>query len=85
MNYLKVVYVEWIDSQTDSGWDSETMDELGTTISIGICIRETNDSLLLANSYDPETGDNNGRIYIPLCCIKKVRTLCQLQMKTKSK
>lgn len=84
MKYLKIVYVEWIDSTTEVGWDSETKDKIETTISVGILIKETEDAYVIANSYDPDTQENNGRIYIPHFAIKKARTLCQIQMKTNS-
>lgn len=86
MSYIKVIYVEWLDSTTEVGWDAAdaVSDELKLTISIGIEIAQTADALVIANSYDPETQENNGRIYIPHSAIKKSRTLCTIQMKTTS-
>jgi hypothetical protein len=82
MSYIRVIYVEWLDSQTEVGWSEGEVEELSLTISVGIFIKETKDAIVIANSYDPETGENNGRIYIPLSAIKKIRTLCQIQTPT---
>lgn len=85
MKYLRVVYCEWVDSTTEVGWDSadSISKTLAVTYSIGIFIKETEDAVVIANSYDPSSDEINGRIYIPLASINKIRTLCQIQTKSK--
>ena len=87
MKYAKVLWIEWIDSTSEVGWESleSVQDEIGLTISVGIQIAETKDAVVIANSYDQETNESNGRISIPYCAIKKAKTLCQIQLKTKTK
>lgn len=84
MKYLRVVYVEWIDSETTQGWDAITDGELPTCHSVGIHLNQTADYVQLAHSIDPANGNVNGTLKIPQVAIKKIRTLCQIQLKSKS-
>jgi len=85
MTHLKIVYVEWADSETLNGWEpiNSRDEELPLAYSVGVYLNETEEFLELAHSVDPKNEAANGRIKIPLSAIKKCRTLCQVQLKTK--
>ena len=77
---MKLYYVEWIDSQSTTGWifdnDDDYIDELipSKCKTVGWLLRETNDCIVLAQS----TADGNStteRMCIPKCCIKKKRII----------
>lgn len=74
---MKIVYVTWIDSSTDDGWqDANELDERPDLVhSVGFLVKETDTLLVIANSYDPATGHSNGRMSIPLVSIQKVKTI----------
>lgn len=77
---LKVVHVEWLDSTAVAVWDDPLeIEQLPTTHSAGFLIKETNNSLVLALSFDPDTAEVNSYKQIPLAAIKKMRTLCKIK------
>lgn len=81
---MKVVHIEWLDSQQEIGWDEaspELYEHDVLTHSIGLLLFETYSYILIAHSYDPETNEFNGRMAIPLCAIKEMRTLCHVNLK----
>jgi hypothetical protein len=82
VKYLKIVYAEWIDSETSHGWDAIADGPLPLCYTVGIYLNEHEDYIQLAHSLDPASGNANGTIKIPLVAIKKLRTLCQIQLKT---
>lgn len=79
---MRIVHVQWLDSQTDIGWDSfNHTDDFDLCHTVGILCGETEHYLIVANSFDPATNEFNGRISIPLCSIKEVRNLCRIKTK----
>lgn len=80
---LKVVHVEWHDSETDHGWasleemKSETLNLLHT---IGVLVKDGPQFVVVANSVDPATSRFNGFISIPRGMIKKMRTICRVKI-----
>ena len=85
MNYLRIVYIEWEDSETTDGWSpiDSSQEDLPLAHSVGIFLSDDKGFVEIAHSIDPVNGNVNGRIRIPHVAIKKIRTLCQIQMKTK--
>lgn len=76
---MKVVHIEWIDSQTEIGWESvgHVPPEPEITHTVGFLIHEGEHYLVVANSYDPATHETNGRIVIPqVSVIGPVTQLC---------
>lgn len=60
-----LIEVIWDDASTDNGWEpvpDVLVPELVTTV--GFLVRETQEHILIANSYDP--NHTNGRIQIPI-------------------
>lgn len=83
MTYARVVFIEWLDSQSTVGWDSyETFKGFPSTFSIGILVEEAKDHYAIAHSYDPESDEFNGLMRIPFIAVIKARTLCTIQLKT---
>lgn len=82
MKYLRVIYCQWIDSETTHGWEPISDGEMPLVHSVGVYLNETEEYLQLAHSIDPSNENANGTIKIPQVAIKKIRTLCQIQMKT---
>lgn len=78
---MKVLHVEWLDSQTDIGW--EPIEAIApcheVTHTVGLFLAETANSVVIAHSYDPATKEFNGRIYIPIVSIIEMRTICQIK------
>ena len=81
MNAIKIVHIEWIDSQAEIGWEPFThTDDFDLCHTVGFLLAETDHYAIVAHSYDPATEEWNGRISIPLCAIKDVRTLCRIKI-----
>jgi len=78
---MRIVHIEWVDSHTEVGWEGIDLNDaaLDITHTVGIFLGETHNYALVAHSYDPATNEYNGRISIPLSCIKDLRTLCQIK------
>jgi hypothetical protein len=82
---LKVVHVTWLDSSAASRWeDPDSESELTITHSAGFLIKETENSIILALSYDPDTQEMNCYKHIPLVAIQRMRTLCTIPTTTKT-
>lgn len=82
MTHLQVIYIEWRDSCAAHGWDAyEAYKEFPSTFSTGILIKEELDHYAIAHSYDPDSGDFNGIMRIPLIAVIKAKTLCVIQIK----
>lgn len=75
MNH-KIILVEWVDSGSSDRWSSLDEIELkkrNLCISCGFLIKEDNEWLVLALSYDPDSGDYQCWLEIPKVAIKKKR------------
>lgn len=79
---MKVVHVEWTDSESSMGWEPRCGSESGPLIahSVGFLIRETGEYLLVAHSYDKENDHFNGGIKIPICSVVNVTVLCGIKI-----
>ena len=66
-----LVEILWADAATESGWETAADlvdgDEIATTV--GFEVKETQDHLWIASTYDPE--HTNARIKIPKGMIRK--------------
>lgn len=83
---MTVLHLIWLDSESECEWTpiealSETLD---LTHSVGLLIKETEDFVLLALSFDPGTESVNNFKKIPRSAIKERRTLCHLNLKKTS-
>lgn len=78
---MKVVHVEWVDSESSMGWESLAEIESTPLIahSVGFLLKECMDFVMLAHSYDFENEHYNGAIRIPKCSILKMSTLCGIK------
>lgn len=76
---MKVEFVTWIDSFTDSGWKSSEKSDYQTCFSIGVVSFEDENCLTLGGSWDLDDEgnlqDTNNRITIPIRCITERKTL----------
>jgi len=77
-----VVHLIWLDSEACAEWTelNSVSNTLNITHSVGLLVKQSEDFILLALSYDPETESINGFKKIPRAAIKDVRTLCSLKM-----
>lgn len=69
-----LVLVIWDDAETDSGWE-QVPDKLEPCLatSVGFLVRQTQDYILLAMSYDETNTDN--RFQIPKSVVKNMKEL----------
>ena len=69
---MRVVYVEWIDSSTTSGWCAKDMDGPVLVRSVGFELHRTKDFILLSTS---QSSGNRfmDQLAIPTCCVKKIK------------
>lgn len=70
-----LVEIQWIDAETDHGWeeDHEVEVELPIAVTIGFLVRETDDAFLIASTYSGTS--TNARIKIPKGMIKEYKLL----------
>lgn len=82
---LPVVHIEWVDSEAINRWQEvmELDHEHMTIHTVGMLIHKDADTYLIASSYDPDLDSINAAIWIPAGCVRKVRTLCRVSLKTK--
>lgn len=71
---LRVVYVEWIDSSIDRGWNESYKGETVTIRSVGILSHSTKQSVTISNSQS-SVGHFTDQITIPRRAIIKLRWL----------
>lgn len=78
---MKVVHIEWLDASCTGSWtdlnDIQAFDQL--THTVGMLLKETETMAIIAATYDPSTQSANAIMSIPLCCIKEMRTICQIK------
>ena len=82
---MKVVHVAWLDSMSNCEWSyiDEIEDTLKLTHSVGFLVKETDNSLVLALSLDPQTHSVHSFKHIPIVAIDEVRELCHIEMISK--
>lgn len=70
---MKTVSIEWIDSTGASGWAKRDTVELGyTCATYGILVKETDDIVTVATTYDSYTDAYHGVLAIPKVAIRKL-------------
>ena len=69
--HFTIVYVQWVDAVSDSGWETDVKVDVHPVLSIGFIVDETNEAICLAAaiSYD----QSNSRIHIPKQWIKSIK------------
>lgn len=79
-----IVHVIWLDAGSCSAWTevSDIEKHIEPTHSVGFLIFEDADIICLALTYDHSTKSVNATMNIPKCCVKKVRRLCQIKIKS---
>ena len=72
-----LVEIQWIDSETNSGWESVDKIEppTSTVLSLGFLIYEDSDFLILVADFDEAEDMCNRAIAIPKVCVRHRRTL----------
>lgn len=77
---MKVVHIEWLDSQTEDGWTAkdDVTSALELTHTVGFLVHENDLCLVVAHSMDAQTDSFNGLITIPRQAIERQRTLCRV-------
>ena len=81
---MKVVHVTWRDSETSDGWESledaiaYVPDMMAHTV--GFLLREAEEFIAIAHSWDYENRNYNGRIIIPRSSIVKMEVLCGIDV-----
>ena len=71
---MKIVKVEWKDTCTLNGWDSEPL-ETSPILSVGWIVRKTRSTVELAGMKHKDTIDYNCRQAIPRGCIISIKEL----------
>ncbi len=71
-----VVYIEWVDSQTNYGWRKEERvdDEVCLIKSVGIQVSKTKTSITISTSKS-SFGNFVDKLSIPICSIKNLKRL----------
>lgn len=74
---MKLVYVEWLDSESQDGW--HPIDGLDTSMthinSVGYLIVDEPDRIVLGPNYDKKNHAVCQPITIPRCCIVKMEEI----------
>lgn len=69
-----LLVVTWDDAESDDGWEeAPTTLEAALATSVGFLVRQTQEYILLAQSYD--NGHTNGRFQIPKVNIKDMKEI----------
>lgn len=69
-----VVYVEWVDAETEGGWEEEKeIGKLPVCATLGFLVKETEDTIVVASTY--ESTHTNARIKIPRAWLKSYTVL----------
>lgn len=68
-----IVVIEWVDAQSDAGWQESVKAELSECISVGFIVDENKNAICIASTYsDPHS---NARMHIPKKWIKSRKTV----------
>lgn len=78
---MKVVHVEWVDSEASVGWEPRSSITSTPLIAptVGFLMKETDEFLLVAHSYDSVNDHFNGGIKIPIVSIVTITVLCGIR------
>ena len=72
---LKKVLIEWVDSNIQHGWQSNTNDcNVALTEEVGYLVQEDTEKIIVARGYS-QYGFYNSPMAIPIGCIKSIREL----------
>lgn len=77
MKALAFYEVEWIDSESDNGWDhpDKVKHPQNTVVSYGFFVKQSDIYFTIAGDYDPDNYHFNRFIHIPKVNIKKKRKI----------
>ena len=69
-----LVIIQWDDAESSDGWEEAPTELIPSiAISVGFLVRQTENYILLAQSYD--NGHTNGRFQIPKTLIKETKEI----------
>jgi len=69
-----IIVLEWMDAQSDTGWQTETKAHVSPCTSVGYIVDENKEAICLASTISGE--DSNARMHIPKKWIKSRKTVC---------
>lgn len=77
MRTLEVVHLTWVDSEALNSWTSVTdiREELKLIHTIGMLIHQGHEMYIVSSTYDPDSDHINAAIFIPVKCVRSVKTL----------
>lgn len=77
---MSLEIVVWLDSRSDDGWTDEDSLEMRVAkiTTVGHVAKETEDVLCIASSWDDQTGQLSGIMYILKRCICSRRELARI-------
>lgn len=84
MRKLPAVHIQWKDSEASNEWTptADVTDVLETTHTVGLLIKETDEFLLVALSFDPATESINSFKKIPRAAIVSTKTLTKISFRS---
>ena len=77
MKKLKIVLVEWIDSESNNEWQffKDLSQELASSHASGFLVQDNKEFIRLSTSIDYSTESCIGTLLIPKKCILKIKIL----------
>lgn len=73
---IKLVVVEWVDARTDPGWfDADAPHTNPPIKTYGLLVAQDDRKVVLASTFDPETGRWSDRMEIPAAMTTSIKTI----------
>lgn len=70
-----IIYVVWLDPETDGGWIDDHLPELEPVVTVGIFLKESDTTLWMSSTFHGGTEDFADRMTFPKGCILNVGTI----------
>ncbi len=85
MKIEKFYMIHWYDAEGSTGWTDPAEIKLDNkpTVTGGFFVREDDTYLVIAATFDPDTGDINGEFRIPVKTIVKRELIWQRKRSSK--
>lgn len=80
LRFLELVFVTWVDSETEQGWGHYEDSAFKENTSVGYLIYQDMTKYVLAGDYDPETGHFNRILRVPKDSVRKLRVVTVLPL-----
>jgi len=77
MGSKEIVYVQWVDSQTNSAWEEEKdlNGKFHTVEAVGFLIKKSKDGIVIGLGWDEELKSSCCTMDIPKGCILKIKKM----------